>query len=161
MALRLLADFIRQCRLARWEEAYESADPLEVPPEVQISIPLLLCKGQQVKFKVCATANVTCWLQLDTSENDADPVAEIHLQNEVDCFAIDHEVRRTAHYTVVIRNTGSEPVDLTVEIAAERRSRSIQTLLEQATRGIFALLRRGQFVAVGSTAGNSVDSDGS
>ena len=59
MALRSLADFIRQCRLARWEEAYESADPLEVPPEVQISIPLLPCQGQQVKFKVCATANVT------------------------------------------------------------------------------------------------------
>ena len=129
MALRFLADFIRQCRLARWEEAYESADPLEIPPEVQISVPLLLCKGQDVKFKVCATANVTCWLQLDTSENDVDTAPEIHLQNDIECFAIDHEVRRTDHYKVVIRNTRSEPVDLTIEIAAEKRPRSFQTLV--------------------------------
>ena len=91
MALRLLADFIRQCLLARWEAEYESADPLEIPPEVQISVPLLLCKGQEVKFKVCATANVTCWLQLDTSDADASPPPEIHLQNDIQCFAIDHE----------------------------------------------------------------------
>ncbi len=161
MAPRLLADFIRQCRLARWEEAYESADPLEIPPEVQISIPLLLCKGQEVKFKVCATANVTCWFQMDTSDADTNPPPEIHLQNDVQCFAIDHEVRRTAHYKMVIRNASSEPVDLTIEISAERRPRSIQTLVEQATRRIVGLVRRSEFVFVGATANTSVDSDGS
>ena len=159
MALRLLADFIRQCLLARWEAEYESADPLEIPPEVQISVPLLLCKGQEVKFKVCATANVTCWLQLDTSDADASPPPEIHLQNDIQCFAIDHEVRRTAHYKLVIRNASSKPVDLTIEIAAERRPRSIRTLVEQATRRIVGAIRRREFASVGSIASGGEDSE--
>ena len=48
MALRLLADFIRQCRLARWEEEYNVVDTLELPPAEKISYPLLLCAGQEV-----------------------------------------------------------------------------------------------------------------
>lgn len=97
MAVHQMADFIAQCRLARWEQDYDSADPLEIPPNTRISFPLLLCKGQQVKIKVCATGNVTCWLQLDTVDSEANPPPEIHLQHDVHCFAIDHEVQRTAN----------------------------------------------------------------
>ena len=97
---------------------------------------------------------------MDTSENDVDPSPEIHLQNDAQYFAIDHAVRRTAHYKVMILNASSEPVDLTIEIAAEKRPCSFQTLVERAIRRTVGLVKQGEFVSVGSIADTSLDSDG-
>ena len=58
MALRFLADFIRQCRLARWEEEYNVVDTLELPPAEKISYPLLLCAGQEVTIKIRASRSL-------------------------------------------------------------------------------------------------------
>jgi hypothetical protein len=59
MVVRLLTSFLAQCRLARWEEEYNTIETLPLDAWEQIPYVRLLCDGQEVKFRVHSTRNVT------------------------------------------------------------------------------------------------------
>ena len=134
MAAFSLPDLIHQCRLARWEEEYSIVDTLELPPGQRISYPLLLCAGQELKFKICASRPLAASIGFEARE-PLDDLPEPFIHNpEASCFVIDHDVKRTAYHLLAIVNTSVEPVDVAIEINAKIRGRSPRTRLESAVR---------------------------
>lgn len=140
MAAFSLPDLIHQCRLARWEEEYSIMDTLELPPGQRISYPLLLCAGQELKFKICASHSVAAWIGFEAEPPSADP-PEPFIQNpEASCFVIDHDVKRTAYYIVVIANPSKQSIDVVVEINAKLRGKRARTRFESSTNSLLNFL---------------------
>ena len=134
MAALFLPDLIHQCRLARWEEEYCIMDTLEIPPAQKISYPLLLCAGQEIKVKICATAPVEASIGFESREPDTEPPEPFNFNPEASCFVIDHEAKRTAYYLLAIVNNSAEPIDVTVEIAANLREPALRIRFESVVR---------------------------
>lgn len=152
MAAFSLPDLIHQCRLARWEEEYSIMDTLELPPGQRISYPLLLCAGQELKFKICASRPLAASIGFEARE-PLDDLPEPFIHNpEASCFVVDHEVRRTDFYLLAILNYSLVPAEVVVEIAATARERNWRTVLEKVVR-LFAdrILYRRVFCRVIST----------
>ena len=131
MAAFSLPDLIHQCRLARWEEEYSIMDTLELPPGQRISYPLLLCAGQEVEFKICASQTVAASIGFEQRETDRDPPEPFIHNPEASCFVIDHELKRTANYLLAVENTSDAGISLTVEISAAKRLASWRTRFER------------------------------
>ena len=136
MALRLLADFIRQCRLARWEEEYNVVDTLELPPAEKISYPLLLCAGQEVTIKIRASRSLAVSIGFESRRTELDPPEQFIYCPEAASFVIDHEAKRTAHYLLALTNPSAASIDIAVEITATLRRRSFRTRFESAVRSL-------------------------
>ena len=134
MAALFLPDLIHQCRLARWEEEHSIMDTLELPPAQKISYPLLLCAGQEVKVKICASAPVEASIGFESREPDIEPPEPFNFNPEASCFVIDHEAKRTAYYLLAVVNNSIEPIDVTVEIAVCLRARGLRTRSETFVR---------------------------
>ena len=156
MAAFSLPDLIHQCRLARWEEEYSIVDTLELPPGQRISYPLLLCAGQELKFKICASRPLAASIGFEARE-PLDDLPEPFIHNpEASCFVIDHDVKRTAYHLLAIVNTSAEPVDVAIEINASLREPCARTRFERATSLIYYFLRKSEHlcrVAAKSTEG--------
>ena len=144
MAALFLPDLIHQCRLARWEEEYCIMDTLEIPPAQRISYPLLLCAGQEIKVKICASDSVEASIGFESQRPDVEPPEPFNFNPEASCFVIDHEAKRTAYYLLTIVNNSAEPIDLTVEIAAGLRRRSWRTRFESVVRFLARAFQRCQ-----------------
>lgn len=142
MAALFLPDLIHQCRLARWEEEHSIMDTLELPPAQKISYPLLLCAGQEVKVKICASAPVEASIGFESREPDIEPPEPFNFNPEASCFVIDHEAKRTAYYLLAIVNNSVEPIDVTVEISASPRERSLRTRFESVVRRLTSAFQR-------------------
>ena len=134
MAAFSLPDLIHQCRLARWEEEYSVMDTLELQPDERITYPLLLCAGQELKFKICASSPLAASIGFEARE-PLDELPEPFIHNpEASCFVVDHEVRRTDFYLLAILNCSEVPAEVVVGIAATTRERSWRTVLEELVR---------------------------
>jgi hypothetical protein len=142
MAALFLPDLIHQCRLARWEEEYCIMDTLEIPPAQKICYPLLLCAGQEIKVKICASAPVEASIGFESREPENEPPEPFNFNPEASCFVIDHEAKRTAYYLLAIVNNSAEPIDVTVEIAANLRERTLRPRLESVLRRVTEVLQR-------------------
>jgi hypothetical protein len=144
MAAFSLPDLIHQCRLARWEEEYSIMDTLELPPGQRISYPLLLCAGQELKFKICASRPLAASIGFEARE-PLDDLPEPFIHNpEASCFVIDHDVKRTAYHLLAIVNTSAEPVDVTIEINAKLREPTARTRFEVAVALFSYFLRKSE-----------------
>jgi hypothetical protein len=144
MAALFLPDLIHQCRLARWEEEHSIMDTLELPPAQKISYPLLLCAGQEIKFKICASEPVEASIGFESRALESDPPEPFNFNPEATCLVIDHEAKRTAYYLLAIVNNSAEPIDVTVEIAASLRERAWRTRFESVVRFLARALQRRQ-----------------
>ena len=109
-------------------------DTLEIPPAQKISYPLLLCAGQEIKFKICASAPVEASIGFESKEPDFEPPEPFIYDPEASCFVIDHEAKRTAYYLVAIGNVSAEPIDITVEVTASLRERGLRLRIESFVR---------------------------
>ena len=144
MPLRLLADFIRQCRLARWEEEYNVIDTLEIPPAEKISYPLLLCAGQEVTIKIRASQSLAVSIGFESRASELEPPEPFTYCPEAASFVIDHEAKRTAHYLLALTNPSSAGIDIAVEITATSRQRSPRTRFESVVRSLAKVGSRGE-----------------
>ena len=107
-------------------------DTLELPPGQRISYPLLLCAGQELKFKICASRPLAASIGFEARE-PLDNVPEPFIHNpEASCFVIDHDVKRTAYHLLSIVNTSAEPVDVAIEINAKLREPGARNRFEVA-----------------------------
>lgn len=137
MAPRSLADFIRQCRLARWEVEYNVVDTLELPPAEKVSYPLLLCAGQEVTIKIRASQSLAVSIGFESRESELEPPEPFIYSPEAASFVIDHEAKRTACYLLAMVNTSAAAgIDIAVEITAALRQRSSRTRFESAVRSL-------------------------
>jgi hypothetical protein len=141
MPIRRLADFIKRCRLTRCEEEYDTVETLELGPREQICYARLLCSGQAVRFRVCASANVTASIGLDGTGSDME-FLPVLWQNDESGIAMDIEANRSAWYMLRIANKSSVPIDCTVEIHAAKRPDSARTKFEAAVNLILDLTSR-------------------
>ena len=149
MPLRFLADFIRQCRLARWEEEYNVVDTLELPPAEKISYPLLLCAGQEVTIKIRASQSLAVSIGFESRASELEPPEPFIYCPEAASFVIDHEAKRTAHYLLSLVNTSAAGIDIAVEITAPLRQRSSRTRFESVVRSLAdGASRSGRFFQV-------------
>ena len=144
MALRLLADFIRQCRLARWEEEYNVVDTLELPPAEKISYPLLLCAGQEVTIKIRASRSLAVSVGFESRGEELEPPEPFIYCPEAASVVIDHEAKRTAQYLLALTNPSSAGIDIAVEITATSRQRSPRTRFESVVRSLAKVGSRGE-----------------
>ena len=149
MAALFLPDLIHQCRLARWEEEHSIVETLELPPAQKISYPVLLCAGQEIKFKICSTEPVEASIGFESRAPEVEPPEPFNFNPEALCFVIDHEAKRTAYYLLSVVNNSTESISVTVEISAILRERGTRTRLESIVRFIArAFLRRHRFFQV-------------
>ena len=136
MALGLLADFIRQCRLARWEEEYNVVDTLELPPAEKVSYPLLLCAEQEVTIKIRASQSLAVSIGFESQASELEPPEPFIYCPEAASFVIDHEAKRTAYYLLALVNPSAAGIDIAVEITATLRQRSSRTRFESVVRSL-------------------------
>ena len=129
MSIRHLADFLMQCRLARCEEEYDTVETLEIGPYDAISYARLICSGQTITFKVCATAGVTASIGFDAARSGVE-ILPMFRQNDASRISMDFEANRSAWYTLRIANESSVAVDCRVEINAKKRCPSARRKLE-------------------------------
>lgn len=123
-------------------------DTLELPPGQRIAYPLLLCAGQEVKLKICASQTVSASIGFECREPDASPPDPFIHNPEASCFVIDHEVKRTAKYLLAIASNSDEPLDLVVEITADLRERFWRTRFEALVQRLPDVFRGVPFFTV-------------
>ena len=119
-------------------------DTLELHPSERIAYPLLLCAGQELKLKICASSPVEASIGFESCRADADPPAPFNFNPEVSCFVFDHDVKRTAYYRLVIANTLDQPIDAAIEISARLRGPSVRTRFEFFTALLSYFLRKSE-----------------
>lgn len=155
----LLADLIRQCRRARWEEEHCTVEAVELDPLESISYVRLLCIGQVVKFKVCSSGPVAASIGLDSPSSLA-PVPEPFEYNpELTCCVLERLCLRTDYYRLAVENHGDSRVSATVEIHAEVRGPCARTRLEHGINFLVGLLRLRRRFAVVTSVESPPESD--
>lgn len=137
MVIRRVYDLLAQCRLARWEEEYNTMETLALVGWERLPYVRFFCAGQEVKLRVHATANVTVAISHAHAyeewgnrgfENDA--LKTLVYERDVASVAIDYAVKVTGDYYLLILNEAPNAVDITVEIFANRREPSVRSRIE-------------------------------
>ena len=148
MVIRRVYDLLAQCRLARWEEEYNTMETLPLEGWERLPYIRFLCAGQEVKLRVHATANVTvaishahAYHEWVTSGFETDALKTLVYERDVASVAIDYCVTETGDYYLVILNESPNPVDITIEIAANRREPSPRTRMEVTINRLAELAR--------------------
>src|SRR5258708_38991669 len=96
-----------------------------------------LCAGQEVRLRVHPTAKVTvaisdarAYHEWVTSGFESDALKTLVYEGDVASVAIDYCVKETGDFYLLILNESSNPVDITIEIVANRREPSARTRTE-------------------------------
>lgn len=137
MVIRRVYDLLAQCRLAHWEEEYNTMETLRLEGWERLPYVRFFCAGQEVKLRVHATANVTvavsdarAYDEWATRGFEGDALKTLVYESDVASVAIDYCVKETGDYYLLILNESPNPVDITIEIVANRREASARSRME-------------------------------
>ena len=137
MVIRRVYDLFAQCLLGRWEEEYNTMETLPLEGWERLPYIRFLCAGQEVRLRVHTTAKVTvavsdarAYHEWVTSGFESDALKTLVYEGDVASVAIDYCVKETGDFYLLILNESSNPVDITIEIVANRREPSARTRTE-------------------------------
>ena len=146
--MRRVYDLVAQCLLARWEEEYNTMETLPLEGWERLPYIRFLCAGQEAKLRVHATANVTVAISYAhaydewvTRGFESGALKTLVYERDVATVAIDYHVKVTGDYYLLILNESPGPVDITVEIVANRREPSPRSRLEATVNLLAGLVR--------------------
>jgi len=149
MVIRRVYNLLARCRLARWEEEYNTMETLPLEGWERLPYIRFLCAGQEAKLRVHATANVTvaisyahAYHEWVTRGFESDALKTLVYERDVASVAIDYPVKVTGDYCLLILNESADPVDITVEIVANRREPSPRTRMESTFNRLAELAKR-------------------
>jgi hypothetical protein len=137
---RLLADIIRQCRLARWEEAHETAEELEIASRESVCYIRLLCAGQGVHVTVDATSTFTIILSIELGTDVTKE--QVWLRQEESSSRFVYIAKKTAYYSLAVLNDSQNVTRATVRIKSGLRPASVRTYFEGAVRRVIGFAAR-------------------
>jgi hypothetical protein len=136
----LMADIIRECRLARWEEAHQTAEELKIASREKVCYIRLLCAGQVVNVTIDAASKLTTILSV---EHGADVTREqVCLRREESSFRLDYIAKKTAYYSLAVLNASQNVTQATVRIKSGLRPASVRTFFEGAVRRVVGFAAR-------------------
>jgi hypothetical protein len=148
MVIRRVYDLLAQCRLVRWEEEYNTMETLALEGWERLPYIRFLCAGQEVKLRVHATANVTvaisdahAYHEWVTRGFESDALKSLVYERDVASVAIDYCVKDTGDYYLLILNESPNPVDITIEIVANRREPSARSRMEATVNRLAGFAR--------------------
>ena len=149
MVIRRVYNLLARCRLARWEEEYNTMETLALEGWERLPYLRFLCAGQEVKLRVHATANVTVVIsdaraydEWVTCGFESDALKTLIYERDVASVAIDYAVKVTGDYYLLILNESGDPVDITVEMVANRREPAPRTRMEATFNRLAELAKR-------------------
>jgi len=133
----LLADIIRQCRLARWEEAHETREELEIASRETVCYIRLLCAGQVVNVTVDADSKLTIILSIEPGTDVTKE--QVWLRHEESSSRFDYIAKKTAYYSLAVLNNTQNVTQATVMLQSYLRLASARTYFEAAVRRVIGL----------------------
>src|SRR5229473_2937226 len=109
MVIRRVYNLLARCRLASWEEEYNTMETLALEGWERLPYLRFLCAGQEVKLRVHATANVTVVIsdaraydEWVTCGFESDALKTLIYERDVASVAIDYAVKVTGDYYLLI-----------------------------------------------------------
>jgi hypothetical protein len=136
----LLADIIRQCRLARWEEAHETAEELDIESKERVCYIRLLCAGQVINITVDAASKLTTILSIDPGTDVTKE--QVWLGHEESSSRFDYIAKKTGYYSLAVLNDSQNVTQATVKIKSGLRPASVRTYFERTVRRLIGVAAR-------------------
>ena len=149
MVIRRVYDLFAQCLLGRWEEEYNTMETLPLEGWERLPYIRFLCAGQEMKLRVHATGNVTVAIsdaraydEWATRGFESDALKTLVYEGDVASVAIDYCVKETGDFCLLILNESPNPVDITIEIVANRRGPSARSRMEATVNRLAGFARK-------------------